>query len=112
MKINIKYMLSVRCIEIVRQILVKHDIPFIKLEIGSVETVEDVSPTQLEAFKQSLLEFELDIVSDNLEVLVEKIKNVILEMIFMMMKALFNIISQIIWKVNYFSIHYMGAPRY
>ena len=82
MKINIKSMLSVRCIEIVRQILVKHDIPYVGVELGSVETMEDVSPSQLESFRQSLVEFELDIVSDSQEVLIEKIKNVIIDMIF------------------------------
>lgn len=82
MKIHIKYMLSVRCVEIVRQILVKQDIPFVSVEIGSVETPEDISPSLLESFKKSLQEFELDIVSDNQEVLIEKIKNVIIDMIF------------------------------
>lgn len=91
MKIHIKYMLSVRCIEIVRQILVKHNIPFVNLEIGYVETEVDVLPAQLESFKQSLQEFELDIVSDSQEVLIEKIKNVIIEMIYNNDEAALNI---------------------
>ncbi len=82
MKIHIKYMLSVRCVEIVRQILVRHDIHFEKVEVGHVEVDTDINPAKMDLFRESLLEFQLDVVSDSQEILIEKIKSVIVEMIF------------------------------
>lgn len=51
------------------------------IELGIVETLEDITNAQREQLKTNLLKSGLELIDDKKSVLIEKIKNVIVEMI-------------------------------
>ena len=51
------------------------------LELGMVELAEDITPSQREELKRLLLTSGLELLEDKKSILIEKIKNVIIEMI-------------------------------
>jgi YesN/AraC family two-component response regulator len=56
-------------------------IPFTVVELGEVETPEEISPQKLQEFKVALLRFGLELMEDKKIMLIEKIKTIIIEMI-------------------------------
>ena len=56
-------------------------IKFTAIDLGMVEIPEDIKPKQREAFKRNLLRSGLVLLDDKKSILIEKIKNVITEMI-------------------------------
>jgi len=66
---------------IVQSELQQMGIHFNTVELGEVNTKEDLSFVQLERFKISLLKFGLELMEDKKSILIEKIKNIIIEMI-------------------------------
>jgi|ERR1019366_2078904 AraC-like DNA-binding protein len=81
MKLNIKYMVSNRCKMVVREELTKLGLHFIIIDLGEVEIMENISTNQWEQLKIALLNSGLELMDDKKAVLVEKIKNVIIEMV-------------------------------
>lgn len=81
MKLYIKYMVSNRCKMAVQEELRKLGLHFIVVDLGEVEVMEDLSPEQLEALKIALHASGLELMDDKRAVLIEKIKNLITEMI-------------------------------
>lgn len=81
MKLYIKNMVCIRCKVVVSQELKKLSIPYKTVELGEVETIGDVSASQLAYLKLSLMDFGLDILYDRKSLLIEKIKNVIVELV-------------------------------
>ena len=81
MKIYVKYMVSLRCKMIVKEELEKQGLTVSSVELGVVETPNEVSEQQLVALKDSLFKSGLIILDDKKAVLIEKIKAVIIEMI-------------------------------
>ena len=81
MKLYIKNMVSLRCKLVVRTELEKLNIAYKNLDLGEVETDQPVSPEQYDELKASLLRSGLELMDDKKAMLVEKIKNVIIEMI-------------------------------
>lgn len=81
MKLYIKYMVSLRCKMLVKEELSKLGIKYGIVELGMVEVIEDISPEQREKLKENLLKSGLELLDDKKSILVEKIKNVIIEMI-------------------------------
>ena len=81
MKLYIKYMVSLRCIMTVKEELKKLGQKYTVVDLGMVETLEDISPIQREQLKNSLLKSGLELLDDKRSILIEKIKNVITEMI-------------------------------
>ncbi|UEG50878.1 AraC family transcriptional regulator [Ferruginibacter lapsinanis] len=81
MKLFIKYMVSVRCKMMVKEQLKKLGLHFTKVELGEVEIMENITPEQREQLKVALNRSGLDLMDDKKAVLIEKIKNVIIEMI-------------------------------
>ena len=74
-------MVSLRCKMVVKEELKKLGIKYIVVELGMVETLEDITPEQREQLKTNLLKSGLELLEDNKSILIEKIKNVITEMI-------------------------------
>jgi AraC-like DNA-binding protein len=74
-------MVSLRCKMIVKEELKKLDLRYIIVELGTVEIMEDISQKQREQLKVSLLRSGLELLDDKKSILIEKIKNVITEMI-------------------------------
>ena len=81
MKIYIKYMVSIRCKLIVKSELKKHGLQHGTVELGEVEVRENISPEQLALLKAGLLKSGLELMDDKKAILIEKIKNVIIEMV-------------------------------
>ena len=74
-------MVSARCKMAVKEELKKLGLHFIVVDLGEVEIMEDISAEQREQLKNALLSSGLELMDDKKAVLIEKIKNVITEMI-------------------------------
>lgn len=74
-------MVSLRCKMVVKSVLEKILVPFNVIELGEVQTPDDLTPKQMEELKQSLLKFGLELLEDKKSMLIEKIKNIVVEMI-------------------------------
>ncbi|MBC8343574.1 MAG: helix-turn-helix transcriptional regulator [Bacteroidetes bacterium] len=81
MKLFIKYMVSLRCKMVVKEELKKLGLKYIAIDLGSVEIHEDITQDQQEKLKENLLKSGLELMDDEKAILIEKIKNVIVEMI-------------------------------
>jgi AraC-like DNA-binding protein len=81
MILYIKYMVSLRCKMMVKEELKKLGLHFVIVDLGIVEILEDITPKQFEELKQNLALSGLELLDDKKSILIEKIKNVIIEMI-------------------------------
>ena len=81
MKLYIKYMVSLRCKMLVKEELHTLGLRYVSIDLGLVETQEDISAEQREQLKTNLLRSGLELLDDKRSILIEKIKNVIIEMI-------------------------------
>lgn len=81
MKLFIKYMVSIRCKMLVKALLDKLDIPFKSVELGEVTLPEIPAPEKLEKLKTALREAQLELMEDKKAILIERIKNVVVEMV-------------------------------
>jgi len=81
MKLYIKYMVSLRCKMMVKEELKKIGLHYAVVDLGTVEILENITPEQREQLKKNLLESGLELLDDKRSILIEKIKNVITEMI-------------------------------
>jgi AraC-like DNA-binding protein len=66
---------------IVQQELEKLDIPFLTIDLGLVETVQDITSQQHDSLSINLAKVGLQMLDDKRSILIDKIKNVIIEMI-------------------------------
>jgi len=81
MKLYIKYMVSLRCKMMVQEELEKLDLLYAVVDLGSVEVLENISPENRAVLKTNLLRSGLELLDDKKAILIEKIKNVIINMI-------------------------------
>lgn len=81
MKLYIKYMVSNRCKITVKEILKELGLHFIVVDLGEVDVMENISSEQREELKAALLESGLELMDDKRAMLIEKIKNTIIEMV-------------------------------
>ncbi|MES2140729.1 MAG: AraC family transcriptional regulator [Bacteroidota bacterium] len=81
MKLYIKYMVSARCKMAVKEELKKLGLHFTPVDLGEVEIMENITSEQREQLKIALHESGLELMDDKRAVLIEKIKNVIIEMV-------------------------------
>lgn len=81
MKLLIKNMVSLRCKLIVKSELEKMHLHFLVVELGEVEIIQELSSEQQQELKTSLLKFGLELLDDKKSMLIEKIKNIVVEMI-------------------------------
>lgn len=81
MKLYIKYMVSLRCKMMVKEELKKLGLRYVVVELGMVEILEDITQEQREQLKENLLWSGLELLDDKKSILIDKIKNVIVEMI-------------------------------
>ncbi|MES2592855.1 MAG: AraC family transcriptional regulator [Bacteroidota bacterium] len=81
MKLYIKFMVSLRCKMIVKEELKKLGLRYVIVDLGLVEIMEDIDSTQREQLKKNLLRSGLELLDNKKNILIEKIKNVITEMI-------------------------------
>lgn len=81
MKLFIKYMVSLRCKMLVKEELKKLGLHFIVVDLGEIEVMETITPEIREQLKSALLASGLELMDDKRAILIERIKNVITEMI-------------------------------
>ena len=74
-------MVSNRCKMAVKEELKKLGLHFIVVELGEVEIMETISAEQREVLKAGLIDSGLELMDDKRAVLIEKIKNVIIDMV-------------------------------
>ena len=81
MKLYIKYMVSLRCKMVVHQELENLGIKNAVVDLGTVELWDDISLPQRIMLKENLLKTGLELLDDKKRILIEKIKNVVTQMI-------------------------------
>jgi YesN/AraC family two-component response regulator len=81
MKLLIKNMVSLRCKMIVKSELQNMGLHFTVVELGEVETNDELTPEQLQEIRTALLRSGLELMEDKKSILIERIKNIIVEMI-------------------------------
>jgi len=81
MELYIKYMVSLRCKMMVKKELKKLGLKYVVVELGMVEILEDITTELREQLKKNLLKSGLELLDDKKSILIERIKNVIFEMI-------------------------------
>ena len=74
-------MVSIRCKMIVKEELKKLGIHYVAVDLGEVEIMENITELQREQIKTTLLKSGLELMDDKNAMLIEKIKNVIVEMV-------------------------------
>ena len=74
-------MVSNRCKMAVKEELQKLGLHFIIVELGEVDIMEDISVGQRNQLKMALLDLGFELMDEKKAVLIEKIKNVIIEMV-------------------------------
>ena len=81
LKLYIKYMVSNRCKMAVKEELKKLHLHFMVVDLGEVEIMENISIDQRQQLKIALLDSGLELMDDKKSMLIEKIKNVIIQMV-------------------------------
>jgi len=81
LKLYIKYMVSIRCKMIVQQKLNKLGLHYCTVDLGEVDVKENITSKQREQLRILLLKAGLELMDDKKAVLIERIKNVIIEMV-------------------------------
>jgi len=72
-------MVCIRCKMIVKQELAKLDLHYAIVELGKVELLENISKAQKNALRISLHNYGLELLEDKRNILIEQIKNVVIE---------------------------------
>ncbi|WP_018475781.1 helix-turn-helix domain-containing protein [Echinicola pacifica] len=81
MKLYIKYMVSLRCKMVVTEELNKMGIQHYGVELGYVDILQEISNEDRLLLGQNLQKSGLELLEDKKSILIEKIKNLIIEMI-------------------------------
>src|SRR5690606_38826635 len=74
-------MLSNRCKTIVQEELRKLDIAYAAIDLGEVDLLEKLSLVKREKLKNKLLQSGMELMDNKKAMLIEKIKNVVIEMV-------------------------------
>ncbi|PJE45817.1 MAG: AraC family transcriptional regulator [Sediminibacterium sp.] len=81
MKVYIKYMVSLRCKLVIKEILTQLEIPYQRIDLGEVLMTQPVDHEKVALFKTRLLSYGLELIDDKKAVLISQIKGIIIEMI-------------------------------
>jgi AraC-like DNA-binding protein len=74
-------MVSIRCKMIVKEELKKLGLHYVTVDLGEVDIMENITAEQRDEFKIALLKSGLELMDDKRAMLIEKIKNAIIEMV-------------------------------
>jgi len=81
MFIYIKYMVSLRCKMVVKQELQKLGLHFVNVDLGTIEILENITEFQREQLRENLKTFGLELLDNKRNIIISKIKSLIIEMI-------------------------------
>ena len=82
MKLFIQNMACIRCMKIVEYELKKLGIKDFTVHSGEAEIRDNISEEQLEIFKLSIQNLGLELIDDKTSIIIEKIKNIIVELVY------------------------------
>ncbi len=91
-KIHIKYMVSLRCIMVVKEELKNLGISYSNVNLGEVEILGKITKSQKEELGPRLKKIGLELLDDKKSILIDKIKNEVIKVIHLSESAI---------KVNY-----------
>jgi AraC-like DNA-binding protein len=74
-------MVCIRCKLVVKDELTKLGLKYMTVELGEAELLETISSAQREQIRTALMQSGLELMDDKKSVLIQKIKNVIIEMV-------------------------------
>jgi AraC-like DNA-binding protein len=74
-------MVCIRCKMVVRDELANLGLKHLGVELGEVELLEEMTSNQHDAFKVALLKSGLELLDDKKSVFIQKIKNIIIELV-------------------------------
>lgn len=74
-------MVSLRCIMIVKSALTGMDLHFTTVELGEVEILEELDEQKYSQLRSALHFYGLELMEDKKSILIEKIKNIIVQMV-------------------------------
>lgn len=74
-------MVSIRCKMVVKQVLENLDLHYINVDLGTIEIRENITDSQKALLRKNLKGFGLELLDDKRNIIIEKIKAVIIEMI-------------------------------
>ena len=74
-------MVCIRCKMVVKDELTKLGLHYTSVELGEVDIHENILPAQLESFREGLSRSGLELMDDKKSVLIQKIKNVIVDLV-------------------------------
>ena len=81
LKLYIKNMVCIRCKTVVKDELAKLGLHYTSVELGEAEVLENISVEQHDQIRIALLKSGLELMDDKKSVLIQKIKNVIIELV-------------------------------
>ena len=81
MKLFIKYMVSNRCKMAVKEALKTLDLHFVLVDLGEIDIMENLSQDQRAQLQKLLNVSGLELMDDKKAMLIEKIKNIIIEIV-------------------------------
>ena len=81
MILYIKYMVSLRCKLMVKEELKKLGLHYVIVDLGKVEILEDIAEEKFLELRRNLAKSGLILLDDKKAILIERIKNVIVEMV-------------------------------
>ena len=81
MKFNIKFMKTASCRQVVRNILSRLGFRPVTINRSEVEVKGTLTREQISSFRSQLIKMDLDLITDDKEILVENIKDIIIEML-------------------------------
>ena len=102
MRLYVKYMVSLRCKMLVQAELEKLAIPYSKIDLGVIDTKEDITPEQRLQLQEQLQLAGLELIDDKKAMLIEQIKTAIINMVHY---------SDELPKIN-FSVHLSSVLNY
>lgn len=74
-------MVCIRCKMVVKEELRKLGLHYTVVELGEADILENITPEQQDQFKEALLKAGLELMDDKKSVLIQKIKNIIIELV-------------------------------
>ncbi|WP_181954750.1 helix-turn-helix domain-containing protein [Chitinophaga lutea] len=74
-------MVCIRCKLVVKEELTKLGLHYTSVELGEADIVEELSAAQYAAIRQGLLKWGLEVMDDKKSILIQRIKNVIVEVV-------------------------------
>src|SRR5450432_2838115 len=81
LKLYIKYMVSLRCKMVVKEELKALGLNYSSINLGQVDLMEPIKPQEREQFRTALLKSGLELMDDKKSVIIENIKDIIIEMV-------------------------------